>query len=169
MNKRVLRKIIHFLILFAVLCFKYSPLLSRFAVSSVLPDPVFSVLFVYALWLSPEEAVADAALCGTFADLIFGKIFGVTALIYIALVCLLIFLNHYIYCGSSKVVVFYAFLTGTICEMLLLSARLAAYGIPLTWALVGRTVGEGIYTALLTIPVFLIARAWHNRQQEVRG
>ena len=167
--KNRLHRVTYFLILFITFFFQSSPVLDRFSVAGVKPDIVFVLLFIYALFLKDSEAVFSAVAIGTFTDLIFGKIYGISTLIFLGFLCLYILLKRYIYTESKWVVFVYCFVATFAYEMLRLFINTAIWGEAVFSAEVMKMmVIKGFYNGIICIPVFCLARRILRLRQEVQ-
>ncbi|MDO5478270.1 MAG: rod shape-determining protein MreD [Clostridia bacterium] len=158
-----------FVLLLIVFFFQSSPIISRFEVGGVTPNILFVILFVYALFLKDTEVVAYTVIFGTLADLLFGKIYGITTLLLLLFVCTYIFLNKYIYTESIWVVFLYCLFASWLYETLMLFINSAIWQETVLSLEVMRLVTiKCVYGSLICLPVFCIARKMHRLKQEVR-
>lgn len=167
--KNKLHGILRFILLFTAFFFQGSPVIKRFEVGSALPNILFVLLFVYAIFLKDTEVVSYAVFFGTMADLLFGKIYGIITLLLLLFVCLYILLNRYIYTERIWVVMVYCFIASFFYETLLLSINTAIWkeavlSVPVVKILITRCC----YNSVVCIPVFYVARKIHRLKQEVR-
>ncbi|MBR6719889.1 MAG: rod shape-determining protein MreD [Clostridia bacterium] len=167
--KTKLYGITHFILLFIAFFFQSSPVIKRFEVGETVPNIVFVLLFVYALFLKDTEVVSYSVIFGTLTDLIFGKIYGITTLLLILFVCIYIFLNRYIFTESMWVVILYCFLSSILYESLLLIINTAIWNEAVISGEVFKIlVTRCVYNGIVCIPVFYFARKIHRQKQEVR-
>lgn len=166
--KRRIAYIIHFLILLFALFLQSSPLMLRISVSGARPNIVFMALFVLSLYIKQNEALTLAFLIGSFADLVFGDIYGIYTLLFMGFVIVFFLLNRFILSESYFTVFVYALLASALFEGFFM---LINFG---DWKMSG-ILGEMaecyiikiIYDALTALPIYAIVTAVHKRAQEV--
>lgn len=167
--KKKLNAAIHFLILFVIFFFQSSPIMDRFSVAGVTPDLLFAVLFVYAIYLKDSETVIYAFIFGSATDLLFGKIYGVTAILLIVFMCLCIIMNKYIYTESRVIVGVYCALISFVYEFVFLLINTAIWQKAVfTGEVFKMILIKSVYNGLVVLPVFYIARKIRRASQEVR-
>ena len=158
----------HFFILFFAFFFQCSPVIERLSVAGVIPNVVFVILLVYSFYLKDAEVVTYAFIIGSFMDVLYGKIYGVNALLLIAFVCIYIILNKYIYTESRIIVFVYCALSTLLYETFLVLVNLAIWEETVAFSKVATVIMiKCVYNAIVILPVFWIARKMHRLKQEV--
>lgn len=157
----------HFIILFAVFCLQNSPLLHRFAVADVTPDVVFAFLFIYALYYKQTEVITYALVIGSFTDLLYGKIYGVTTLLLLGFVCLFSVLNKYIYRENLVTILGCGFLSTALYKAVWAFIDAAfKNGMESTAFAAQKALICCVYTTLCIIPVFAVCRRNSRKREE---
>lgn len=160
---------IHFLILFAALVIQSSPVVHKISVGGVWPNMVFSVIFVYALYLKEREVICYAFIFGSATDLFFGNIYGVNALMLVVFALLFYFLNKFIYSESCFSVFLYMLAASILYEGVFLLINLKEFiACGFMREMTERYAVKCIYNAVFTLPVYLAARRIRLKNQEVR-
>ncbi|MDP4133966.1 MAG: rod shape-determining protein MreD [Bacillota bacterium] len=164
-----LKKLICFIILFLVFCLQISPFAQQINVEGVTPDLIFISLLVLSLYLKPSEVIAYAFIFGSMNDLLYGKVYGITAILFIGFVCLFLLLNKYIYCESYFTIFLYSFIATLSYESILALVNFVIWGkVDFLNEIVTKILVQCFYNGLLTLPAFAIVRNLIKKRQEVR-
>ena len=160
--------IIRFFILLFAFFFQSSPIMDKLSVAGATPNIVFTILLVFSLYLKDKEVVTYALIIGSFTDIMFGKIYGITTLLLIAFVCIYILLNKYIYAESRTIVSVYCMISTVAYELLNYLINMALWGEKISFAVaIKLIVVKSLYNAVVILPTFYIARKVHRAKQEV--
>jgi len=159
--------VLRFFILLFAFFFQSSPVIEKLSVGGVTPNIVFAILLVFSLYLKDKEVVTYALIIGTFTDILFGKVYGITTLLMIAFVCIYILLNKYIYAESRLIVFFYCIISSFIYELILYLINMALWdgGFAFTEA-ISLILVKSVYNAVVILPISCCARqAWPCMRQ----
>ena len=167
--KSIRNGFIRFLILFLVFFFQSSPIIDRFSIKGVTPDLLFTVLFIYAIYIKDSEVVTYALVFGSATDLLFGKIYGVSTVLLIGFICLCILLNKYIYTESRVIVGVYCGIVSFLYELSFLLINTAIWHKAVFSLEVFQMILiKSVYNGLVVLPGFYFARKIIRASQEVR-
>ncbi len=167
MNGKI-RYACHFIILFLMFCLQTSPLLQHFAVANVTPDVVFACLFIYSLYYKQTEVITYALILGSFTDLLYEKIYGVTTLLLLGFVYLFTMLNKYIYRDNLVTILGCGFLSAAVYKAVWVIVEVAfTSGIESVGAVAQKALICCIYTTVCMIPVFLVCRRNSRKREEI--
>ncbi len=161
--------IIHFLILFVVFWLQCSPLKQKISVLGMWPNALFSLIFVYCIYLKNKEVFVYAIVFGSLYDIIFGDIYGINTILLMMFVCMFFILNKFIYNESAFTVFIYGFVSSFLYEGVFMLISLSQYkDNAIINELFLRLSVKSIYDAVLILFLYIIARRIHRKRQEAR-
>ena len=160
--------VLRFLLLFFAFFFQTSPLIQKISITSVTPNLVFILLFIYSIYLKDSEVVTYSLIFGSLADLLFMKIYGIHTLLLLGFVFLWQFLKRYIYTENKLIVALFMMGYSLFFEFILKFIEVSMQGEIKTLFLYAKAIFvKSLYNGLLAFFAFIVAKRIHLKKQEV--
>ncbi len=160
--------ICRFLILFFAFFFQTSPLIEKISITSVTPNLIFVFLYIYAIYLKDSEVITYSLIFGSFADLLFMRIYGIYTLLFLGFVFLWQFLRRYIYTENKFIVALFMMGYSFVFEFILKFIEIAMQNKVETLFLNTKVIFvKALYNGIVALFAFSLAKRIHLKKQEV--
>ncbi len=160
--------VFRFLLLFFAFFFQSSPLIEKISITSVTPNLIFVLLFIYSIYLKDSEVITYAVIFGSLADLLFMRIYGIHTLLLVGFVFLWQMLKRYIYTENKFIVTLFQMGYSLLFEFILKLIEVAMQGEVNTLFLYSKMIFlKSLYNGFFAFLAFIVAKRAHLKKQEV--